>query len=68
MMTQQQLLEAATSGKRLEVRRTSAYAGEAVEYRPRVDEANNHPDFYPWHVVGRPDYDRVRRSDVVVVP
>lgn len=67
-MLLRELLEAIRSGKRLEARQRAAYAGEAVEFLPRVDEANGHPDFYPWHVMGRPDYDRLSGAEVVIVP
>lgn len=65
-LTKTELLEARQNGERLEAHPRTAYAGEEVEYLPRKDTANNNPDFYPWHVVGRLDYDRLRRTEVVV--
>jgi len=63
----QQMLDAAAAGKTLVGGPRSDYPGEAVEHLPRVDEANNHPDFYAWHVIGRPDYDRLNVHSVVVL-
>lgn len=62
----QQMLDAAAAGKTLVGGPRSDYPGEAVEHLPRVDEANGHPDFYAWHVIGRPDYDRLNVHSVVV--
>ncbi|MER6632221.1 hypothetical protein ABT301_29075 [Streptomyces sp. NPDC000987] len=66
-----ELLAALDNGERLEAHPRTAYAGEAVEYLPRVDvvggKPTSHPDCYPWHVVGRPDYARLRNSEVVVI-
>lgn len=67
-LTRKQLLAAVAvaDGERLEAHPRTSYAGAAVEYLPRRDTVNNHPDCYPWHVVGRPDYARLRRTEVVV--
>ncbi|WP_327345953.1 hypothetical protein [Streptomyces europaeiscabiei] len=62
-----ELLAALRAGKRLEGGPRTDYAGEAVEHAPREDKANGHPDFYPWHIVGRPDWARLPRTGVVVV-
>lgn len=62
-----ELLAALEAGKRIEAAPKTQYAGEAVEYAPRTDAANNHPDFYPWHVIGRPDYARLNFLKVVAV-
>jgi hypothetical protein len=67
-----ELLAALAAGQRLTVAFVSpsspyaSYVGKAVEYLPRVDEANGHPDAYPWHVVGLSDHDRVRHSMVAI--
>ncbi len=53
-------LAAVASGETLVGGDRSEYAGMVVEYKPRKDKANNHPDYYPWHVVGRPDYARLK--------
>lgn len=66
-LTKSELLEARENGERLEAGPRTEYAGERVEYLPRKDTVNNHPDCYPWHVVGRPDYDRVRGARVVAL-
>lgn len=66
-LTQSELLAALEAGERLEASPNSDYPGEAVEYAPRKDTVNNHPDFYPWHVTGRPDYARLPRMKVVAV-
>jgi hypothetical protein len=63
--TRAQLFAARDNRIRLEAGPSTAYAGESVEYRPRKDEANGHPDFYAWHVVGRPDYARVSALQLV---
>lgn len=65
-MDKSKALAAVTAGQTLVGGPRSDYAGEVVEYLPRVDEANGHPDFYAWHVVGRPDYDRLNVHSVVV--
>lgn len=62
----QQMLDAAAAGETLVGKPRSDYPGEVVEYLPRVDEANGHPDFYAWHVVGRPDHDRLNVHSVEV--
>lgn len=59
------LLEARDAGLRLEGGLWTPYAGEEVEHDPRVDEPNGHPDFYPWHVVGRPQGDRLSCRQIV---
>ncbi|QPL14138.1 hypothetical protein QEH48_gp109 [Streptomyces phage TurkishDelight] len=64
--TRPRLLTARDNGARLEAGPRTAYAGEAVEYRPTKDRANNHPDFYPWHVVGRPRDARLSNLQVVI--
>lgn len=66
-LTKTQLLAALQAGHRLEAGPRTSRAGEPVEYVPRRDEANNHPDFYPWRIVGRSDCDRLRCAEVVVV-
>ncbi|MFF2940200.1 hypothetical protein ACFVSQ_10195 [Streptomyces niveus] len=66
-LTKAELHIANQKGERIEAGPRTGYAGEAVEYSPRKDSVNNHPDCYPWHVIGRPDYDRLRNSEVVVV-
>ncbi|MEI5526854.1 hypothetical protein ACKI1J_32340 [Streptomyces scabiei] len=63
--TRSPLLTARDNGARLEAGPRTSYAGEAVEYLPRKDRANGHPDFYPWHVVGRPGDARVSNHQVV---
>ncbi|MFE2425008.1 hypothetical protein [Streptomyces hokutonensis] len=63
-----ELLAALEAGERIEAAPKSEYEGEAVEYAPRKDAANNHPDFYPWRVIGRPDYARLNSLKVVAVP
>lgn len=62
----EQLLEAAAAGETLVGTARSDYPGEAVEHLPRVDEVNNHPDFYAWHVIGKPDYARLNVHKVEV--
>ncbi|MHB9861926.1 hypothetical protein [Streptomyces sp. YIM S03343] len=64
-LTRSELLAALQSGEHLEAHPRTPYAGEPVEYQPRTDPTNNHPDFYPWHVVGRPNYDRLCNTEVV---
>lgn len=66
-LSKAELTAAAQSGRRLEAGLRTPYAGEPVEYAPRQDAANHHPDAYPWHVVGRPDCDRVRGAQVVAL-
>lgn len=60
------MLEAAAAGKTLVGSRRSQYPGEAVEYLPRTDAVNGNPDFYAWHVVGRPGYARLNVHHVEV--
>lgn len=62
----EQLLEAAAAGKTLVGTARSDYPGEVVEHLPRVDEANGHPDFYAWHVVGKLDWHRLNVHKVEV--
>ncbi|WP_405893745.1 hypothetical protein OG272_15875 [Streptomyces sp. NBC_00104] len=64
-LSRTELLAALQAGKRLEAGPRTDFAGEAVEYAPRADEANGHPDFYPWRIVGRPD--RLPRTGVAVI-
>ncbi len=70
MHTKTELLAALAAGRRLTVTlnqpASAPYAGQEVEYLPRVDEANGHPDAYAWHVVGLPDWDRVRATQVII--
>lgn len=66
-----ELLAAMNNGERLEAHPRTPYAGEQVEYLPRVDivggKPTSHPDFYPWRVVGRSGDYRLRNSEVVVI-
>lgn len=66
-LSKAQLLAALQAGHRLEAGPRTPYAGEPVEYAPRQDAVNGHPDVYAWHVIGRPDYERLRRTEVVVI-
>ncbi|MFI1703022.1 hypothetical protein [Streptomyces griseoruber] len=70
-LSKTELLAALHNGERLEAHPRTAYAGEEVEYLPRVDivggKPTSHPDIYAWHVVGRPDDHRLRKSEVVVI-
>lgn len=63
----QQMLDAAAAGKTLVGKPRSDYPSQAVEHLPRVDEVNGHPDFYAWHVIGRPDYARLNVHHVEVL-
>lgn len=62
----QQMLEAAAAGKTIVGTARSDYPGKVVEHLPRVDEANGHPDFYAWHVVGELDWHRLNVHHVEV--
>ncbi|MEU6932856.1 hypothetical protein AB0A05_27280 [Streptomyces sp. NPDC046374] len=65
-LTRAELLKAVEAGARIEAHpRTTPYAGEEVEYLPRVDSANGHPDAYPWRVKGRQEFNRLRNAEVV---
>lgn len=63
-LTLAEALAAVASGETLVGDKRSGYAGAVVEYKPRKDKANNHPDYYPWHVMGRPDYARLKSSQL----
>jgi hypothetical protein len=66
MMTKSEALAAIASSETLIGTRRSDYPGMEVEYRPRRDAANGHPDAYAWHVKGRPDFARLRASDLEI--
>lgn len=63
MLKNREALAALAAGKTLVGNARSAYPGEAVEHAPRVDVVDGrptgHPDFYAWHVVGRPEHARL---------
>jgi hypothetical protein len=65
LLTKSELYAARQTGERIEAGPRTPYSGQAVEHSPRKDSANNHPDFYPWHVIGHPDHARLRNSQVV---
>ncbi|BET51794.1 hypothetical protein RGQ21_67760 [Kitasatospora aureofaciens] len=56
MLVKSEALKALEEGKTLVGASSSNYAGERIEYLPRNLTV---PDFYPWHVVGRPDEARL---------
>lgn len=56
MLNKSEALKALEEGQTLVGASSSNYAGEKVEYRPRNLAV---PDFYAWHVVGRPDEARL---------
>ena len=66
----QQMLTAAAAGKTLVGTARSDYPGEVVEHLPRTDvvggKPTSNPDFYAWHVVGRPDHARLNVHHVEV--
>lgn len=66
MLTRSEALKAQEDGAVLMGSPIAVYPGEVVEYLPREDEANGHPDYYAWHVVGRPDSDRMNVHQLVV--
>lgn len=59
MSRKAELINALASGATLVADSRTAYAGEAVEYAPRSGDINGNPDAYGWHIIGRPDYDRI---------
>lgn len=67
MLNKSDAMRALEEGKTLVGSPTSDYPGEVFEYDPRKDPAGtSNPDFYPWRVVGRPDYNRVHVSQLVI--
>lgn len=66
MLRKSEALALVAAGKTLVGNERSEYPGETVEYLPRVDEANGHPDFYAWRVTGRSDHDRLNVNSLNV--
>lgn len=66
MMNKREALAFIAAGKVLIGGPRSDRPGQVVEYLPRGDDAAHHPDFYAWHVVGRPDYDRLNVLELEV--
>jgi hypothetical protein len=69
-LTQSEALAAIASGETLVGSTRSDYPNEVVEHKPRKDvvggKPTGHPDYYPWHVVGRPDHARLRTSELKI--
>lgn len=59
-------LAAIENGKVLQGNRWGSWPGEEVEYAPRKDPVNGHPDAYPWRVKRLGEAARVRSTQIEI--